>query len=170
MSNSVSFFQVPTREENPNGFHRRYNITNADGTAVSPGALFFVLRLDPDARDVCHTAACRKAAEAYERAVRKHPTLSVVGQELLRAVSKTGLLTGYRPANVGHNTFPDFGVYAEFCDDEILPGGWVSASPHGWVGGILQGYAPNSKRPWISDDGTAYLRCRVPITRESSNG
>jgi hypothetical protein len=62
---------LPSRESNPDGLHRHYIVTKADGTS-NPDAKYFVLRLDLDGGDKEHAAACRKAAQTYIRNAPKH--------------------------------------------------------------------------------------------------
>ena len=40
---------IPEKTENPEGLHRKFNVTKADGSPVDPGAEYFLLRLDEDA-------------------------------------------------------------------------------------------------------------------------
>lgn len=56
---------MKTQAENPNGLHRRYVITKANGEPVDPRAEYFVLRTDKYAKDQRHAAACRKALLTY---------------------------------------------------------------------------------------------------------
>lgn len=35
---------IPEQKDNPNGLHRRYNISKADGGPIDPTAVYFVLR------------------------------------------------------------------------------------------------------------------------------
>lgn len=64
--------KTPSKEENPNGLHIRYNITKADGTPVDPNAEYFVLRLDYGGKDENHIRACRVAINAYSLAIQTH--------------------------------------------------------------------------------------------------
>lgn len=63
---------IPSKDENPNGLHGRYQITKADGTPVDEGAEYFVLRLDSGGSDPAHIAACRKAAMSYADEIEAH--------------------------------------------------------------------------------------------------
>ena len=69
---------IPSRQENPNGLHGRYNVTKADGSECDPHAVYFVLRLDGSSD---HVKACRSAARSY--AVNAQ---SQVGVDLLKLV------------------------------------------------------------------------------------
>jgi hypothetical protein len=63
---------IPSKADNPDGLHRRYNVTKADGSPTDPKAVYFVLRLDWGGSDHGHIAACREAARAYFRAAPPH--------------------------------------------------------------------------------------------------
>lgn len=60
---------IPTREENPTGFHARYKVTKADGTPCDPDAVYFVLRIDAGGKDHAHVSACRSALRTYVDAI-----------------------------------------------------------------------------------------------------
>ncbi len=60
---------IPTKAENPNGFHGRYHVTKLDG---SPVGECFVLRLDDTCHDQVHVAACRQAVLCYADAIESH--------------------------------------------------------------------------------------------------
>lgn len=83
---------LPTKEENPDGLHRRYEVRMADGTPTDPDAVYFVLRLDPGGDDPEHIRTCRWAATAYAQAVlaspHSHPRLRRIGQELLELLGR----------------------------------------------------------------------------------
>lgn len=63
---------IPSKFENPEGLHHRYNITKADGSPVDLGAEYFVLRLDDGGSDPIHIAACRKAVLRYADEIEQH--------------------------------------------------------------------------------------------------
>jgi len=63
---------VPSAEENPHGFHRRYGITKTNGEPVDDNAIYVVLRIDGGGRDRAHIAACRAATRAYCDFVESH--------------------------------------------------------------------------------------------------
>lgn len=56
---------IPSKDENPNGLHIRYNVAKANGSPTDPRAEYFVLRLDQFGDDPSHTAASRKAVLKY---------------------------------------------------------------------------------------------------------
>lgn len=56
---------IPNRDENPNGFHSKYNISKLNGKPLDPRAEFFILRLDEHSSDQVHILACRNAVLAY---------------------------------------------------------------------------------------------------------
>lgn len=68
----VSDATLLTADENPKGFHRRYNITKADGTPCDPRAVYLVLRLDNYGDDKEHIEACRLAAKKYVQEAPPH--------------------------------------------------------------------------------------------------
>jgi hypothetical protein len=63
---------IPSKAENPNGLHHRYNVTKADGSPRDPNAAYFVLRLDSGGSDPAHIKACRAAAREYARCAPGH--------------------------------------------------------------------------------------------------
>lgn len=63
---------IPAISDNPNGLHRRYNVTKANGEPTDPMATYFVLRLDHFGRDGAHIAASRAAALAYVEYVKSN--------------------------------------------------------------------------------------------------
>ena len=68
---------LPSKDENPNGLHKRYIISKADGEPVDDNAEYFVLRLDDGGSDPKHIAACRKAIITYAMEIKDHlPELS----------------------------------------------------------------------------------------------
>lgn len=68
---------LPTAEQDPHGYHRRYVVLHADETATDPQAEYFVLRLDADGA-VTHVAASKKALAVYADAIEgEHPRLAV---------------------------------------------------------------------------------------------
>ena len=68
---------IPTREENPNGLHRRYIVSKTSYKPVDEGAEYFVLRVDKNGKDPKHVAACRKAVLKYAEEIADHlPELS----------------------------------------------------------------------------------------------
>lgn len=56
---------LPEAKDNPNGLHRKYVVSKANGDPINPNAIYFVLRLDGHSEDVFHFDACRFAAKAY---------------------------------------------------------------------------------------------------------
>ena len=87
--------KIPTKEQNPNGFHAKYLIQKYDGQKyigrdffgepqyiptfkdVDENAEYFVLRLDKNGDDPIHIDACRKAVLVYADAIKDHlPELS----------------------------------------------------------------------------------------------
>lgn len=69
--------RIPTKEDNPTGFHRRYDVSKIDGEPVDPNAEYMVLRLDWGGSDKEHIKACRIAVCAYAYAIKDHlPDLS----------------------------------------------------------------------------------------------
>lgn len=63
--------RLPTKSENPDGYHKRYNVAKLDGSEVDPGAEYFVLRLDPGA-DAAHREASIEAILVYAREIYPH--------------------------------------------------------------------------------------------------
>lgn len=63
---------MKTQEENPNGLHKRYNVTKVSGKPVDEGAEYLVLRLDSAGKDPMHVAAGRKAALCYAEEIKDH--------------------------------------------------------------------------------------------------
>lgn len=57
---------IPTKEQNPNGLHAKYQISKANGDPVDPKAEYFILRLDENSP---HSVACRQALAAYADAI-----------------------------------------------------------------------------------------------------
>lgn len=62
---------IPSKTQNPAGLHRRYTLSNLDGTPVDTKADYFVLRLD-DAGDPAHVAASRAAILTYAANMAAH--------------------------------------------------------------------------------------------------
>ena len=60
---------LPTQEENPDGLHRKYNITKTNGQPLDPDSIYFVMRLDGNNP---HADACRVAALAYCHSIEEH--------------------------------------------------------------------------------------------------
>lgn len=68
---------IPTKEQNPNGLHRKYNIQKANGEQIEDGSEYFVLRLDSGGGDPVHIQACRDAILVYAEKIKDHlPDLS----------------------------------------------------------------------------------------------
>jgi hypothetical protein len=61
---------LPEAKDNPDGLHRKYIVSKANGEPVNPNAIYFVLRLDGLCEDVFHVDACIVAAMAYIERVR----------------------------------------------------------------------------------------------------
>lgn len=57
--------RLPTKSENPDGYHQRYKVEKLDGS-VDPMAEYFILRLD-DGAEPKHRAACIQAVLTYAR-------------------------------------------------------------------------------------------------------
>jgi hypothetical protein len=67
---------LKSKEENPNGLYRKYNITRTDGKPIPENAEFFILRLDAGA-ELSHMNASLKAMEVYAKEIKKEiPSLS----------------------------------------------------------------------------------------------
>jgi hypothetical protein len=62
---------LKTKEENPNGLHRKYKISKADGTPVNPNNVYFLLKLEGEG-DPIHIEACRKAVLKYADEIEQH--------------------------------------------------------------------------------------------------
>jgi hypothetical protein len=79
---------IPSAQDNPNGLHQRYIVSKANGKAVDPNAIYFVLRLDSGGGDQMHINACRHAALQYAEYVMlgNSPHLAQLGWELHRLV------------------------------------------------------------------------------------
>lgn len=68
---------IPSKEQNPKGFHQKYNISKVSGEPLDEGAEYFVLRIDSGGGDPKHIEACRKAVITYALAIKSHlPDLS----------------------------------------------------------------------------------------------
>ncbi len=77
---------IPTRLDNPNGFHQKYfiqKIVKANGmfddgesnlklAPVDEGAEYFVMRLDEGGGDPVHISACRQAVLRYAELIEDH--------------------------------------------------------------------------------------------------
>jgi hypothetical protein len=81
---------IPVKDTNPNGLHRRYFIRKYVGKRyignnffgepvyepefedVDPNAEYFVMRLDVGGSDLKHIAACRVGIHAYADAIEPH--------------------------------------------------------------------------------------------------
>jgi len=63
---------MKTEQENPNGLHRKYIVTKANGEPVDPRAEYFLLRTDKYAKDQMHVAACIKALLVYADEIEPH--------------------------------------------------------------------------------------------------
>lgn len=64
--------RIPEISENPDGLHRRYIISKADGSPIDEGAQYFVLRLDDNGKDRRHVEACRAAILRYAERIQTH--------------------------------------------------------------------------------------------------
>lgn len=80
---------IPSQLMNPNGLHRRYTVSKADGSPVDPVAEYFVLRLDPFCRDQDHLEACWAAAREYAYHIMSVPRLKLLAMELLLLVDNS---------------------------------------------------------------------------------
>ncbi len=68
---------TPTKKQNPNGYHKRFQLKKIDGKAVDKNAEYFVLRLDDGGFDPHHIAASRRALMAYATTMKRYmPELS----------------------------------------------------------------------------------------------
>lgn len=74
---------VPTPEENPNGFHGRYRIMKADGSECDPAAIYFVLRIDKGGSDPVHIDACRTALLKYANTLITAGHMTQLAHELI---------------------------------------------------------------------------------------
>jgi NTP pyrophosphatase (non-canonical NTP hydrolase) len=64
---------VPTKTENPSGFHQRYNIQHLDGSPMDEGFEGFVLRLDESGTgEPNHVRASRAAITTYASAIKPY--------------------------------------------------------------------------------------------------
>ena len=81
---------IPVKEENPTGLHKRYRIQKYVGKVftgtdffgqsvfepqfqeVEPNAEYFVMRLDEGGSDIEHIKACRVGINAYADAIEHH--------------------------------------------------------------------------------------------------
>lgn len=80
---------LPSHLLNPNGLHRKYVVSKADGSSVDPVAEYFVLRLDPFCRDQDHLEACWAAAREYAHHIMSVPRLKLLAMELLLLVDNS---------------------------------------------------------------------------------
>lgn len=64
--------KLKSEEENPQGLHRRYNVTKVSGEPVDQDAEYFVLRLDDGGDDEKHIEACRLAVIKYADTIEEH--------------------------------------------------------------------------------------------------
>ena len=74
---------LPTKKENPHGFHRKYNITKADGSPCDPEAVYLVLRLDGTS---FYSVASRMAAKVYA----ENTPAEKMGEDLLQMTKRLG--------------------------------------------------------------------------------
>ena len=74
--------KVPSIEENPKGFHRRYIVSKANGEPVDPDAIYFVLRVDNGGDDSLHICACQSALRTYAECAMRTNHLKQLGEEL----------------------------------------------------------------------------------------
>lgn len=63
---------IPAQQDNPKGFHQRFNIERIDGKPIDSNAEYFCLRLDGGGTDPAHIAACRKAIITYAHEIAPH--------------------------------------------------------------------------------------------------
>lgn len=78
---------IPTKAENPKGFHRKYIILKADSNKrVSRDAEYFILRLDAAGKDRIHVNACRKAVLLYAEEIKNH--LPKLAADLIKRYSE----------------------------------------------------------------------------------
>lgn len=64
---------LPTKDVNPTGLHKRYTVTKLYGEPSHPDDFYFVLCLDSVNVNRAHINACRAAALAYAEAARTDP-------------------------------------------------------------------------------------------------
>ena len=68
--------KIPSKEENPEGLHRRYDVKKIYG-GLTGKEIYFVLRIDADGDDPEHLMACQAAARVYAHQIKDHiPKLS----------------------------------------------------------------------------------------------
>ncbi|WP_309382036.1 hypothetical protein [Cerasicoccus frondis] len=116
---------IPTREDNPDGYHQKYIISKADGSPVDPGAEYFVLRLTSGG-DQDHHKASLRALSAYVDSIEgKLPKLASDLRErysLLSAFAlawislsmdayKTAYNNGFYEHNGTHPSDGDIGIW-----------------------------------------------------------
>lgn len=87
----VSMFKLPTQEENPGGLHGRYYVEKVNGEPVDENAEYFILRLDRNASNPYHLAACRRAIMAYANTIQ--PVLPVLAHDLFARYGTNDRLT-----------------------------------------------------------------------------
>jgi hypothetical protein len=83
----IAAIDLPTHVQNPQGLHKKYVVSKANGSPSDPDAIYFVLRLDPGCKDDLHVRASRAAARTYAAIVGNGSShLNQLGLELFSAV------------------------------------------------------------------------------------
>ena len=82
--------KLPTKQENPEGFHHRYDITKVDGSPLDEGAEYIVLRVDRNGKDQIHAEAGRKAALTYAHILKQQNHLTQVADDIIARYSESG--------------------------------------------------------------------------------
>jgi len=93
---------IPNLQDNPDGLHKRYIITKANGEPVDDNALYFVLRLDLYGDDIYHIMACRHAARQWANMIlqqRNTKHLHKVASELLQLLQESNIGTDNATTN-----------------------------------------------------------------------
>ena len=78
---------LPSATENPDGFHRRYDVAKADGSPVDEDAVYLVLRLDSGSDDDLWTSLCREAGRYLSQRLIQVGHLKVMAAELYHLCS-----------------------------------------------------------------------------------
>lgn len=92
--------RIPSPAENPDGFHRRYHVTKADGSPADPDAIYLVLRLDDGCKDKEHLRMCRSAARSYASYGPRH--LDGMCFELAELLDRLDPPVQHHPENHSH--------------------------------------------------------------------
>lgn len=137
---------LPSKQDNPEGLHQRYDIKKIFGN-TSNYAQYFVLRIDAQGGDPTHLAACQQAARVYANQIKEH--LPQLAADLHRLLDTNEAELRQRLASNGE-------VGREVTDENLIR---LGAQPDPEPKKLYEELAD-------SDDVIACVPCGMHYTRE----